>query len=115
MTIYPIASQKHHPHKRPSTRVTLFAAGLFSVLTLAVIPFVHPATARAFDSDYYDWCKNNLTQSQGKNGLEFCCSKAGGELLNGGCYDPAVLHPPITAVPTVTQQVLPPVIVQPAP
>jgi hypothetical protein len=111
-----ISGPEHQIRMGPVTRVALFAAALFAVLALAVSPFVYPVTARAYDGDYYEWCKNNLTGGTDLyRGSDFCCSKAGGELSNGNCVDPVLLHPPITAVPTVTQQVVPPVIFQPPP
>lgn len=91
-------------------RVALLAAGLFAVPALAVYALVTSATARAYDPSYYTWCTQSLGQT-----VDVCCSKAGGEPFNGGCADPAVVSPPVTAVPTVTQQVLPPVVVAPAP
>src|SRR5271165_651350 len=95
---------------RPLTRMAGFAAGLFALLAVAVTPFVHPPTARAYDGKYYDFCINNLGQKR-----EVCCTNAGGEWSDENCYPPEVLHPPVTAVPTVTQQLLPPVIVAPPP
>lgn len=95
---------------RPRMRVALFVAGLFALLALAVTSFVHPPAARAFDSDYYEFCTQSLGQQQ-----DVCCDNAGGELFNGGCFDPERLNPPVTAVPTVTQQILPPAVFVPAP
>jgi hypothetical protein len=89
--------------------MALFAAAVFAVLALAAVPFLHPATARAYDHKYYDFCTNSLGQPD-----DVCCANAGGEWSEGSCYDPLELHPLPTPVPTVTQQVLPPVIVAPA-
>jgi hypothetical protein len=108
MITCPITSPKHQMGLR--VRVALLAAGLLAVPALAVTLFVHPATARAFDGDYFNWCKDSLGQSP-----DVCCTGAGGELFNGSCVDPALLNPAVTAVPTVTQQVLPPVVVVPTP
>jgi len=105
-----IADREHRMRMRPLTRVALFAVGLFALLALAVSPLLHPATARAYDSQYYEFCTQNMGQDS-----DTCCTNAGGELSNGACYDPAFLHPLVTAVPTVTQQILPPVVVAPPP
>jgi hypothetical protein len=100
-----------HPIRwRLRMRTTLFVAGLFAVLALAVSVVVHPATARAYDGDYYAWCTSSLGQN-----AEVCCDNAGGELFSGGCVDPALLHPRVTPVPTITQQILPPPVIVPAP
>jgi hypothetical protein len=106
----PITSAEHQKCWRTRMRMALFAAGLFASLALAVSPFLHPATARAFDDKYYDWCTNSLGQTKA-----VCCTNAGGEMFSGNCFDPAVLHPPVTAVPTITQQILPPPVIAPAP
>jgi hypothetical protein len=108
MITCPIPSRGQQMRMRPRARVVLFAVGLFALLELAVSLFVHPATARAYDGKYYSWCKDSLGQKP-----EVCCVNAGGEWSDENCYDPAVLHPIPTPVPTVTQQVLPPVIVAP--
>ena len=101
-----ITGLEHQMCMRTRTRMVLFAAGLFALLALAVTPFVHPPTAQAYDHDYYAFCTENLGQK-----AQFCCSNAGGEWSNGSCTDPAALPSPL---PTITQQVLPPVIVAPA-
>lgn len=110
MNTCPIASPEQPMHMRAHTRVALLAAGVFAVLALAVTAFVHPATARAYDGDYFTFCRDSLGQPD-----EVCCVNSGGEWSSGRCYDPADLHPILTPVPTVTQQVLPPVIVAPPP
>ena len=111
MITRPNISPAHPIRWRLRMRTALVVAGLYAVLALAVSVVVHPATARAYDGDYYTWCTKSLGQSSA-----VCCTNAGGELFSGGCVDPEVLHPPVTAVPTITQQILPPpVIVQPAP
>jgi hypothetical protein len=90
------------------TRMALFTTGLFASLALAVAPFVQPPTALAWDHDYYDFCTKNLRQPP-----RVCCNNSGGDWSeDGDCTDPAA---PPTPVPTVTQQVLPPVVVRPAP
>jgi len=89
-------------------RMALFAAGLFALLALALGSFLQPATARAYDDKYYDWCTESLGQTK-----KVCCTNAGGEMFSGGCFDPAVLHPPVTPVPTITQQILPPGLIVP--
>ena len=86
-------------------RGALFAAGLFASLGLVVGPFLHPATARAYDGKYYEWCKDSLGDSD-----DVCCANAGGEWSNESCWDPAVLHPIVTPMPTVTQRIQPPAI-----
>ena len=96
---------------RPRTRTVPVVGGLFAVLALAVSVVAHPATARAYDGDYYKWCTESLGQDS-----DVCCANAGGDLFSGGCVDPEFLHPPVTAVPTITQQIVPPpVIIRPAP
>lgn len=106
------ASTAHQRRVRRLTGLAFFTAAL----ALAASPFIHPVSARAYDGDYYEWCIHNSPQgqveSQRGNGMDFCCSRAGGELVNDMCYPPAPLS---TAVPTVTQQVLPPVILVPPP
>jgi hypothetical protein len=99
-----VAQQQKHWHMRSA----LLAAGLFALLALAVSTFLQPATARAFDDKYYDWCTTSLGQTK-----KVCCTNAGGALFSGSCVDPAVLHPPVTAVPTITRQVLPPAVLAP--
>jgi hypothetical protein len=105
-----ISCTENQMRMRPPTRMALFAAGLFALLALAVTPFVHPPTARAYDDKYYEFCKDTLAQKP-----EVCCTNAGGEMASGLCFDPALLHPIPTPQPTITQQVLPPVVVAPQP
>ena len=94
---------------RPRARIALFVAGLFALLALAVSAFLHPATTHADDGGYFDFCTNTLSQSP-----DVCCNNAGGVLSAGGsCLDSAVASPTPFPVPTVTQQVLPPVIIAP--
>ena len=107
MITRPIASAEHQMRWRTRARMALFAAGLFALLALAAIPFL-PATARAFDDKYYDWCTTSLGQTE-----NVCCTNAGGEMFSGNCVDPAVLHPPVTAVPTITRQILPAPVIAP--
>ena len=85
-----------------------------AALALAASLYACPVTANANDDNYYTWCQQNLAPGQGPRGNESCCNNAGGEFSGGQCYDPAALHPLPTAVPTVTQQILPPRIVAPA-
>jgi len=94
---------------RPRAGVALFAAGLFAVLAFAVTPFLHPSTARAdVDDKYYKFCKDTLGQPD-----DVCCTNAGGVLSGGSCLPPAVASPTSYPVPTVTQQIVPPVVVAP--
>ena len=112
MTIRPITeAERPMSSRRPAGgRVSCFVAGLFAVLALVVGgAFMLSATAHADHDKYYSWCTTSLGQTS-----DVCCTNAGGELFNGMCWDPLVLHPRVTAVPTITQQVLPPV-VAPAP
>ena len=73
------------------TRTVPVVGGLFAVLALAVSVVAHPATARAYDGDYYKWCTESLGQDS-----DVCCANAGGDLFSGGCVDPELLHPPVT-------------------
>lgn len=90
-----------HPMR---TRVALWAAGLFALLALALTAFLHPAIARAYDHNYYTFCKDSLGQPD-----NVCCNTSGGEMSNGQCVDPEDVHPVPTVMPT-TQQFFPPVV-----
>jgi hypothetical protein len=104
MTTGAIADPGHQMGSR--TRKSLLAAGVLALFALAFSALALPATARAYDDKYYTWCTSSLGQQS-----DVCCTNAGGELFNGGCFDPQVLHPPVTAVPTVTQQILSPAVI----
>jgi len=100
-----ITGPEHQMRMRPMTRMRLCAAGSIALLAVAVGPLVYAATARAIDGDYYEFCKNNLRQPD-----SVCCTNSGGVPSNGVCADPAA---PPTPLPTITQQILPPVISAP--
>jgi hypothetical protein len=97
----------HQLRQRASVRTTQFAAGLFAVLALGVAVFAHLPTAYAYDHDYYAFCTGSLGQTP-----RVCCTNADGVWSNGDCVEPAALPTPL---PTITQQVIPPVVVAPAP
>lgn len=103
-----ITWREHRMRMRLRTRVALFAAGLFAVLALAVTPFLHPSTVRADDGDYYDFCTKTLGQPP-----DVCCTNAGMVPSGGSCLASAVASPTSYPVPTVTQQIAPPVVVAP--
>ena len=100
-----ITRRKHQIHMRLPTRMTLFTAGLFAVLAFAVTALLHPPTAHAYDHKYYEFCTDSLGQTP-----QVCCGNAGGQWSDGECTDLAAVPFP---VPTVTQQVSPPVVVAP--
>jgi hypothetical protein len=83
-------------------RIALVVAGPIALLTIAVALLVRIPAARAYDGDYYDFCKNSLQQPD-----SVCCANSGGQITNGVCADPAAAPTPL---PTITQQILPPVI-----
>lgn len=93
---------EHQLRIRPLMRTALVAAGPVVLLTVAVAPLVRAPEARAYDSKYYAFCKDNLQQPD-----EVCCANSGGQMINGVCADPAVVP---ALPPTITQQILPPVI-----
>jgi len=95
-----ITGSEHQMRIPPRTRVVLFAAGPFALLAVAVAPFVHAPAARA--DNYFEFCKNSLGQPD-----QVCCNNSGGEWDNGVCASPAALP---TVLPTITQQILPPLI-----
>jgi hypothetical protein len=71
-----------------SARVRRLIGGgavLIAVLATWASPFGHAAIARAdFDPNFYDWCTNNLGESN-----QYCCDRAGGVIRNGACVNPA--------------------------
>jgi len=91
-----LIAKAEHPMR---TRVALLAAGLFALLALALTALLPPATARAYDYDYYNQCQSTLGQP-----ANVCCSNAGGEWSNGQCLDPQYVHPLPTVGPTTQQQ-----------
>lgn len=93
---------KQHLRIRPPMRIALIAAAPITSLAIAVASLVGAPAAHAYDGKYYDFCTNNLQQPE-----DVCCANSGGQMTNGVCADPAALP---AAPPTITQQVLPPVI-----
>ena len=93
---------KQHLRIPPPMGIAFITAGSITLLTIAVASFTGAHAAHAYDNKYYDFCTNNLQQPE-----EVCCANSGGQMTNGVCADPAALP---AAPPTITQQVLPPVI-----
>ena len=87
---------------RPRTRISLVVAGTTVLVAAAVAPLMRTPAARAYDGDYFDFCKNSLQQPD-----SVCCANSGGQMTNGVCGDTPA---PPTPLPTITQQILPPVI-----
>ena len=93
---------KQHLRIPPRTRIALIAGGPLTLLAIAVASLVGAPASHAYDNKYYEFCTNNLQQPE-----EVCCANSGGQMTSGVCADPAALP---AAPPTITQQVLPPVI-----
>jgi hypothetical protein len=97
------------PDPRParSARARLLArTGLLTAaLGVTVALLAQPIAARAdYDDDYYKFCIDGIGQ-----GVDYCCSPAGGTLSNGVCVDPASLETP----PTLTRRNSPPIVLIP--